>query len=37
MVTGCAHRQALLRDGLKAAEAKMMQRMIGREPPDLWS
>jgi hypothetical protein len=37
MVNGCAHRQGLLRDGLTPAEAKMLQKLIGREPPDLWS
>jgi hypothetical protein len=37
MVNGCDHRQGLLRDGLTPAEAKMLQKLIGKEPPDLWS
>jgi hypothetical protein len=37
MVNGCAHRQELLRDGLKAAEVKVLRHLIGRERLDLWS
>jgi hypothetical protein len=37
MVNGCAHRQELLRNGLKPGEAKMLQRLIAKEPQDLWS
>ena len=37
MVNGCAHRQELLRGGLRAAEVKVLRELIGRERLDLWS
>jgi hypothetical protein len=37
MVSGCAHRQELLRTDLKAGELKILQGIMGRERLDLWS
>jgi hypothetical protein len=37
MVSGCAYRQELLRTDLKAAEVKVLLRLIGKERTDLWS
>jgi hypothetical protein len=37
MVNGCALRQELLRTDLTAAEEKILQELIGKERPDLWS
>jgi hypothetical protein len=36
MVSGCAHRQELLRTDLKAGELEILQGIMGRERPDLW-
>jgi hypothetical protein len=37
MVSGCAHRQELLRTNLKAGEVKVLRRLIGDERTDLWN
>jgi hypothetical protein len=37
MVSGCAHRQELLRTDLTTGEAKMLRKLIERERRDLWS
>jgi hypothetical protein len=37
MVSGCAHRQELLRTDFKAGEVKLLRKLIGRERLDLWS
>ena len=37
MVSGCAHRQELLRTDLKAGEMQILQGIMGRERLDLWS
>jgi hypothetical protein len=37
MVSGCAHRQELLRTDLKTGELKVLQGIMGRERIDLWS
>ena len=36
MVSGCAHRQELLRTDLKAGELTILQGIMGRERLDLW-
>jgi hypothetical protein len=36
MVSGCAHRQELLRTDLKDAEVKILRELIGNERRDLW-
>jgi hypothetical protein len=37
MVSGCAHRQELLRTDLKAGQRKILQGIMGKERHDLWS
>jgi hypothetical protein len=37
MVSGCAHRQELLRTDLKNAEKEILGQLIGQESPDLWA
>jgi hypothetical protein len=37
MISGCAHRQELLRADLKDAERGILGELIGRERPDLWA
>jgi hypothetical protein len=37
MVSGCAHRQELLRTDLKAGEMLILRGIMGRERLDLWS
>ena len=37
MVSGCAHRQELLRTDLKAGEMQILQGIMGRERLDLWT
>jgi hypothetical protein len=36
MVSGCAHRQELLRTDLKAGELTILQGILRRERLDLW-
>jgi hypothetical protein len=36
MVSGCAHRQELLRTDLEASQMQILQGMMGRERLDLW-
>jgi hypothetical protein len=35
-VSGCAHRQELLRTDLSAGEMQILQGIMGRERLDLW-
>jgi hypothetical protein len=37
MVSGCAHRQELLRADLEAGQMQILQGIMGRERLDLWS
>ena len=37
MVSGCAHRQELLRTDLKAGEMQILQGIMLRERLDLWA
>jgi len=37
MVSGCAHRQELLRTDLKAGEMQILQGIMGKERLDLWT
>jgi hypothetical protein len=37
MVSGCAHRQELLRTDLTPDEVRMLKKLIERERLDLWS